>query len=209
MRGLEMRIGVFGGTFDPVHMGHLVMAQEAMTRLDLSRVLFVPSLKPPHKPDGHITEARHRVSMLRLATAGCRGFGISDVEIRRRGVSYTIDTIRQIRRRLGSGTEVFFILGADSLRDLPTWKDHLSLVKLCRVVPYVRDGFDARDWAAMGKVFPASVVAGFRKRWIDGPAVGVSSSAIRERLAGGGPIRFLVPPAVEGYIRRHRLYVRR
>ncbi len=189
------RIGLLGGTFNPVHRAHLALARAAMKRFRLDRVLFIPCARPPHKRVRRLAPARHRVAMLRAAIRGRPGFGISDVEIKRGGVSYSIDTLRALRRR-HPGAEFCFLIGADMARELPAWKDIHALGGLCRFAVSARPG------VAMPRRWPAGVrVAPFRAR-----TGAVSSSDIRERISRGLSIRGLVPPAVEKYIRSRKLY---
>jgi nicotinate-nucleotide adenylyltransferase len=181
-----MRLGVMGGTFDPVHVGHVAAARAAATRIALDRVLFVPAGQPPHKA-GHATPEQ-RYEMTRLAIAGEPGFAASRIELDRPGPSYTVDTLRALR-----GPELFFICGADAIRDLPTWHEWEELPKLATFVAVTRPG-----------VAPPEVPCA---TYIEIPGVDVSSSAIRERVAAGLPIDGMVAPAVARYIHEHRLYL--
>jgi nicotinate-nucleotide adenylyltransferase len=181
-----MRLGILGGTFDPVHVGHLAAARAAAACLELDRVLFVPAGVPPHKR-GHASP-EHRFEMTRLATAGEPMFSVSRIELDRPGPSYTVDTLRALQ-----GDELFFICGADAIRDLPNWREWEQLPKLARFVAVARPG-------VTGPPVPYAT-------YIRIPGVDVSSSEIRERVAAGLPITGLVAPAVEAYIHEHRLYV--
>lgn len=198
-----MRLGVFGGTFDPVHYGHLVAAEEVRYRLRLDKVLFVPAGMPPHKLDHDITPTRHRLAMLELAIASNPGFALSRVDIDRHGPCYTVDTLALLHEEYGPGTELFFLMGMDSLADLLTWKEPERLIRLAWIVVVGRPGFQA-DVDELDKVLPG---AAERVCIVDTPLMEVSSSDIRQRVREGAPIRYQVPEAVEAYIRAHRLYV--
>ena len=199
-----MNIGVMGGTFDPIHNGHLIVAEEVRTRLDLAEVLFVPAGQPWLKVYGHISAAEHRVQMVRLVIADKPYFRLSTTEIERAGYSYTVDTIAELLSQLGSGDELFFILGWDSLAELPKWKEPSRLIKMCRLVAVPRPGYPIPDLKFMEPKVP-----GLSQRVIlmDKPEIDVSAFAIRNRIAQGLSIRHLVPEPVERYIREHRLYV--
>lgn len=198
-----MRLGVFGGTFDPVHYGHLVAAEEVRYRLRLDKVLFVPAGMPPHKLDYDITPTRHRLAMLELAIASNPGFALSRVDIDRHGPCYTVDTLALLHEEYGPGTELFFLMGMDSLADLLTWKEPERLIRLAWIVVVGRPGFQA-DVDELDKVLPG---AAERICIVDTPLMEVSSSDIRQRVREGAPIRYQVPEAVEAYIRAHRLYM--
>lgn len=198
-----MRLGVFGGTFDPVHYGHLVAAEEVRYRLRLDKVLFVPAGMPPHKLDHDITPTRHRVAMLELAIASNPGFALSRVDIDRHGPCYTVDTLALLHEEYGPGTELFFLMGMDSLADLLTWKEPERLIRLAWLVVVGRPGFQA-DVNELNRVLPG---AAERICIVDTPLMEVSSSDIRQRVQQGAPIRYQVPEAVEAYIRAHRLYI--
>lgn len=198
-----MRLGVFGGTFDPVHYGHLVAAEEVRYRLRLDKVLFVPAGMPPHKLDHDITPTRHRLAMLELAIASNPGFALSRVDIDRHGPCYTVDTLALLHEEYGPGTELFFLMGMDSLADLLTWKEPERLIRLAWIVAVGRPRFQA-DVDELDKVLPG---AAERICIVDTPLMEVSSSDIRQRVREGAPIRYQVPEAVEAYIRAHRLYV--
>ena len=196
-----MNIGVLGGTFDPVHIGHLIVAEEARLTLGLSKVLFVPAGQPWLKQDRSIAPAVHRVEMVRRAIAGNPFFEISTLEVERAGPSYTVDTLTMLGKQLGSRASLFFILGRDTLAELPLWKEPQKVVQLCRLVVPPRLG--SRDLKHLEKAIPGLLE---RVIQLDMPVIGISSSEIRQRIAQGLPIRYLVPPAVEKYITEHRMY---
>ena len=198
-----MRIGVLGGTFDPVHNGHLAVASEVRDRLDLEEVLLVPAGQPWLKADTRISAAEHRVAMVRLAIAGNAHCRLSTMEITRDGPSYTLDTLAEMWRRLGTGDEVFLILGWDSLSQLPQWHGPERIIRLCRLVAVPRPGAPRPDLAALERSLP-----GLSERVVllDRPEVDISASDIRERVARGLSIAGMVPAAVEDYIRERGLY---
>lgn len=198
-----MKIGILGGTFDPVHLGHLAIAEQARSRLNLSRVIFIPAGEPWLKSDRDITPANHRVEMVRLAIAGNPYFELSTVEVERPGPSYSVDTIAILREQLGDDCSLFFLLGWDSLAELPRWKEPARLIRMCRLVAITRPGYSKPDLGAMEPLVP-----GVSKNvlWLEIPPVDISSSEIRQRVARGLSIRDLVPPKVAEYIEEHRLY---
>ncbi|CAA9559313.1 MAG: Nicotinate-nucleotide adenylyltransferase [uncultured Thermomicrobiales bacterium] len=194
------RIGVFGGTFDPVHLGHLIVASEVCHALSLDRLLFVPS-RSPHKTNQGTTEDHHRLAMLRLAVAGDARFAIDTLELDRPGPSYTADTLDSLTRRL-SPARLVFVMGEDSLRDFPTWHDPGRITRLAEIAVAHRPGVRA-DLAAVEAAVPESRG---RIRLVPIPPIGVSSRDVRRRVATGAPIAHLLPAAVERYIRDHGLY---
>ena len=201
-----MNIGVLGGTFDPIHMGHLIIAEEVRTRLDLDEVLLVPAGQPWLKLNNAnaISPPEHRVEMVRLAIADEPAFKLSTMEIDRPGPSYTVDTIAELRNQIGVGDKLFFILGWDNLNQLPRWRQPSRLVKLCRLVPLRRVGFTSPDLDSLEAAIP-----GLAKSLVilDTPQIEISSSGIRQRVARGLSIHQLVPEPVERYITEHKLYV--
>lgn len=201
------RLGVLGGTFNPVHLGHLIMAKDALEQFELSKVLFVPCAQPPHKSPTELAPARHRLAMLEAAVEGDLHFEVSDMEIQRGGVTYTIDTLRVLAEN-NPEAEICFIIGADSLMELHLWKDISHLLKLCRIVTIARPGVDL---AALHKLnlnlpdpWPERLLADVRS----GHMIDISSTDIRYRVAEGMCIRYLVSPAVDMYITEHSLYRR-
>jgi nicotinate-nucleotide adenylyltransferase len=198
-----MKLGVLGGTFDPVHLGHLAIAREARYRLALDFVLFIPAGQPWMKSDQKITPAAHRVEMLWLALAGEPAFGISTLEVEREGPTYTVDTLLELKDRFGEGTEIYFIVGYDSIDELIQWREPDKIVELCHVVVVSRPGFPAPNVNELGAKIPA--LPG-RLIVLDGPREDVSSTDIRRRVAQGQSITGLVPEEVEKYIKEHNLY---
>ncbi len=199
-----MNIGVFGGTFDPIHRGHIAAAQKVKSVLGLETILFVPAGQPWLKADVPISSARHRVEMVRLAIAGKRYFQVSTTEVDRPGPSFTVDTIDILQRQLGSGAKLSFILGSDVLSDLPRWKEPSRLIQICQLVAFTRPGFapPPLEWLE-------SSIPGISKQvtFVEVPQVNVSASDIRRRVAQGASIRRMVPRTVEKYILDHGLYI--
>ncbi len=201
----QNRIGIFGGTFNPVHMGHLVMAQDALELFELSKVIFVPCACPPHKTSSDVASAEHRLAMLQVALEGDLRFEVSDIEILRGGVSYSIDTAREIKK-LHPGSEMFFIIGADSLPELRLWKEISQLLDLYSFVTIARPGVDLNDPGLRDPMpgDPRSLL--LRDQVRIGHLINISSTDIRYRIAEGMSIRYLVHPAVEMYIAEHSLF---
>jgi len=199
------RIGVLGGTFNPVHLGHLILAQDAQDVFELDRILFVPGDKPPHKDATSVIPATHRLAMLQSALQGNLSFDICDLELRRGGTTYTIDTIRELAR-IYPGKELVFIIGSDTLPELHLWKEIDVLLNLCRFVTLARPGFDFKVFNEEKLKLPPP----WPKKLLSQAArchnVEISSSDIRHRIAEGMNIRYFVPPAVDLYIAEHKLY---
>jgi nicotinate-nucleotide adenylyltransferase len=199
-----MDIGVLGGTFDPVHRGHLKIAEVATQRLGLNRILFMPAGEPWLKVEKEITSSRHRKKMLELAIEGYPDFTISTIELERPGATYTVETLEALRADLGSATGIFFLMGWDSLLQLPQWKRPSELIQMCRVVAFTRSGMGTPDLETLEEKIPGIIRSTII---LDMPPVDISSSAIRDRVSKGLSIEQLVPERVEEYIRNNRLYV--
>ena len=201
-----MKIGVLGGTFDPIHNGHIIVAEEVRARLDLAEVLFVPAGQPWLKEDSPILAAEHRVQMIRLAIAEQPYFKLSTMEIDRAGPSYTVDTITELQAQLGAGDELFFILGWDSLAQLPQWREPSRLIKACRLVAVPRPGYSLPDLNSLEAAIPG---LSRRLTLLEKPEVDIDATEIRNRVAQGLPIGHLVPEPVDEYIRKHKLYLKK
>lgn len=199
------KIGILGGSFNPVHIAHLVLAERAREALGLDRVLFVPARLPPHKDPAGLAGAEQRLEMVRLAIAGNPAFALSDVELRRAGISFTIDTIEALRRRY-SRAELYFLIGMDTVSELPTWREIGRLARLCRFVPLSRPGAPPASTRALAKRIGAAEARAIVARAVAMPLLDISASDIRARIARGRTVRYLLPAAVESYIRTHRLY---
>lgn len=198
------RIGLMGGTFDPIHYGHLVTAEGARVEFALDKVFFVPSGRPPHKPADEVTPAEHRYLMTVLATLGNPYFEVSRLDIDRPGPSYTVETIEEARRLWGPSAQLFFITGADAILEILTWKDPERLLSSCHFIAATRPGYDlGRLEGAIGDLWRRF---SHRIHVVQVPAMSISSSDIRERVRRGYPIRYLVPEAVADYIYKYRLY---
>jgi nicotinate-nucleotide adenylyltransferase len=198
-----VKVGVMGGTFDPIHLAHLILAEQARVFLGLDRVLFLPAGAPWRKAERRIAPVADRVAMVRAALAGDPYFEVSLIESERRGPSYTVDTLSVLQRQLGPQAELYFILGQDALADLPNWREPARIVQLARLAVAARPGCPRPDPAALERAVP-----GIRERIdvVPMPQVDISSTDIRRRVAQGLSIRFLVPAAVEAYIAAHGLY---
>jgi nicotinate-nucleotide adenylyltransferase len=196
-----VRLGLLGGTFNPPHLGHLVCAQEAHSQLGLDRVLFVPARIPPHKPVEHEPGPEHRLQMCRLAVAGDERFAVSDIELRREGLSFTIDTLKMLSTQAPQD-ELVLIIGGDIAAGLTEWHEPEQVLELATVAIAERRG-TPRD-AVDGTL--AQLHAGDRARFFAMPRIEVSSTMLRRRVGADEPIRYFVPDQVEDYIQRHGLY---
>ncbi len=214
-----MKWGLFGGTFDPIHIGHLRCASEMLEICGLSRILFVPAARPPHKPNAEITPFRHRERMIRLAIEGNPAFSFSDVENRRENKSYSIDTVEHIlHRRRSKGFELHFICGQDAFHEIRTWKDWERLLLMCHFAVMTRPGYGCRKLdEILGAEFASRFTHDAETGRVCGPTgrrisfcevtfLDISSSNIRKRVRNGRDIRYLVPDEVRRYIARHSLY---
>lgn len=197
-------IGIMGGTFDPIHLGHLVAAEAARACFGMSEVIFVPSGNPPHKSDRRVSNSEHRYLMTVLATAENPFFRVSRVEIDRKGPSYTADTIMELRREIGPEAKLYFITGADAVMELMTWSRPDEILRQCQLVAATRPGYPPADVDRLHKSIPAA--GADRVHTLEVPALAISSSDIRRRVLKGEPIKYLVPEAVEHYIAKNGLY---
>ena len=197
------RIGILGGTFDPIHYGHLVIAEDARVYLHLEQVLIVPAYQPPHKPNGSYSAFQHRVRMVELAIARNPQLAISLIETRLPVPSYTTDTMRALQSELGADAELYFIMGMDSLANILSWHQPAELLGLCWIVVAERAGYQV-DIARLEQGLP-----GLRERLelIDTPELSISSTDLQRRVRCGLAIRYQVPPVIERYIRKHKLYL--
>ncbi len=198
-----MNIGILGGTFDPIQLAHLAVAEEVRARLDLAEIIFVPAGQPWLKANSPISTAEHRIRMVRLAIADKPYFKLSTVEIDRAGPSYSVDTVAELQGQLGAGDELFFILGWDSLAELPLWREPSRLIQMCRLVAVPRPGCPPPDLDSLETTVPGLTDSTII---LDLPEIDISASEIRQRVAQCLPIDHLVPEAVDKYIREHRLY---
>lgn len=202
MNSSKNKIGILGGTFDPIHNGHIKIAREVKDRLGLRRILFIPAGKPWQKAERRVTPAQHRVKMVELAINGVPYFEVSLIEVERPGSTYTVDTLKELRR-IYDGTELYFILGWDALLGAPYWKEPEKIINLCYVVAVPRPRITPPDPVELDRIVP-----GIAKRLItlDAPQIDISSSDIRERIAAGMPLGHMLPERVAEYIKKNNLY---
>lgn len=196
------RLGLFGGTFDPPHVGHLILASEARSQLDLTRVLWTVTPDPPHKQDQFITSLQHRLAMVRLAIQGDPRFEISDIELNRPGPHYTVDTIRLLAEQNPSA-EIVPIIGGDSLHDLPTWHQPKELVYAAHWVGVMRRPGEEPDLKELERELPG---ISSKVHYVDAPLLEIASREIRSRVASGRPYRYYLPNPVYEYIQQNHLY---
>ncbi len=198
------KIGIMGGTFDPIHIGHLVIAEEVRYRFNLDKVIFIPAGNPPHKEYNNITAGRHRYQMTLLATIDNPYFDVSSIELERKGVTYTIDTITALREKCDVDVDYYFITGADSIIELSTWKDVDKLLNLCKFVAATRPGFDIakieEKITELENKYKKNIYS------LSVPALQISSTDIRNRINQGATVKYLLPESVEYYINKHELY---
>ena len=196
-----------GGTFDPIHVGHLAIAEEARDALGIERILFVPAGQPPHKPVEAVTAAAHRVAMVELAIADNEAFGLSRIEVDRPGPSYTAETVAEIRRAeeaAGRVPDLTLVLSVETFKELPDWHEPDRLLAAARLAVVPREGYPAPDPGWLNDHFPGQED---RVDFLEGPRLGLSSTALRDRVAHRRSIRYLVPADVARYIDDHHLYL--
>jgi nicotinate-nucleotide adenylyltransferase len=202
---MRMRIGLFGGSFDPVHYGHLLLAESCREQCRLDEVWFLPAATPPHKQTRELTPAAQRVEMLELAIGGQTSFKVCRAEIERGGVSYTVDTLAQLTRE-DAGRQLFFLLGADSLEDLPHWREPATICQLATLVVVGRPGAPLPNYAPLTTLVTPERLEEIRRHQVEMPPIGLSSREIRQRVAAGSSIRYRTPRAVEKFIESQQLY---
>lgn len=198
------RVGIMGGTFDPIHYGHLVAAEAARDSFGLDQVLFVPAARPPHKDPAKVTGAEHRYVMTVLATISNPDFRTSALELNREGPSYAVDTLKEVRSRYGADCRLFFVTGVDAVMEITTWKNLDELLSLADFIAATRPGYpDSQFELFLGRLPPE-----WQNRFhrLEVPLLAISSSDIRERIRTGRPIKYLLPEGVETYIYHHNLY---
>lgn len=195
------RLGIMGGTFDPPHWAHLIMAEQAASLFNLDTVLFIPSGSPPHKSSNSVTDPEHRYAMTLLSTYSNPRFFVSRIEIEREGPSYSVDTIRHLKEIYGPDTEIFFIIGADEALDIPSWHEAESLPDLTTFIAAPRPGYELPELInSLPEWFSRAV------RMLSMQPVYISSTDLRTKLSHGESIKYLVPREVEYYIHKHKLY---
>ncbi|NLP14826.1 MAG: nicotinate-nucleotide adenylyltransferase [Clostridium sp.] len=205
MKMSEKRVGILGGTFDPIHIGHLIMAEHIREEFKLNKVIFIPSGNPPHKKLQTVTDAEHRYNMVSEALKGNPYFEESRIEINRKGYTYTIDTLNDLKQQNKDNIHMFYIIGADVLFDLLTWKDYEKVFKTCEFISALRPGKDRDGFRERIKYLERKFSAKIHEAYIS--LIEVSSTMIRERVKENKSIRYLVPEAVEDYIKTNRLYL--
>ena len=199
---MSRRVGLLGGTFDPVHYGHLILAEMARTGIPLDQVLFVPAGRPPHKLNEHHTSPDQRVDMLRLAIAGNPAFAISQVDLGRPGPHYSADMVELVQTELGPGHELFFVMGLDSLASIMSWHEPARLIRRCRLAVARRPGYSV-DLAGLEESLPG---IGERVVFVDMPLIEIAGVELRARARAGDSLRYLTPEPVRCYIERQGLY---
>jgi len=204
---MSNRIGLFGGSFDPIHFGHLISVRSVAEALQLSRIILIPSARPPHKEGVPITEAEHRMAMARLAVEGDGLFEVSDLELHRAGPSYTLDTVEAFQRRLGDRAELFWIIGADSLPELPTWHRIAELVQRVTIVTAARPGWQRPSVKLLAEAVGDQNARALLSNCCNTPRIDISATDIRARVAAGRPIRYFTAEKVASYIQQQHLYL--
>jgi nicotinate-nucleotide adenylyltransferase len=203
--GNLMRIGILGGSFDPVHFGHLLLAETCREQCRLDEIWFLPAASPPHKLRQTLSNAAHRLAMLQLAIGGHEALRISTLEIQRGGISYTVQTLRELSDAHPE-SEFFFLMGADSLRDLPTWREPDEICRLAIPVVVRRAGAAEPDLSVLRAIVSRERLEAIRECQVEMPVVEFSSTAIRRAVGAGRSIRYQTPRSVEKYIETHGLY---
>jgi nicotinate-nucleotide adenylyltransferase len=201
-----MKLGIFGGTFDPVHDGHLLLAECCREQRALNEVWFLPTAVPPHKNNMRLSPAADRVEMLNLAIAGNPAFSVCTYETNRGGVNYTVDTLAYFKKEYPT-RELFFLLGEDMLLDLPRWRQPEKVCELAIPIVVRRAGMPPLDFSCLNGIASPQRIEVIRANQVEMPEIGISSTAIRKRISAGKTIRFQTPRAVEKYIETHKLYI--
>ena len=202
----KKKVGILGGTFNPIHMGHLIMAEEVCRHHNLSRVIFIPAYIPPHKYVEDLANANQRYQMVQHAIKEISKFEVSYLEIKREGKSFTIDTVQEILHHYGEDSDIFLIMGADSLNELELWKDIKKISQLCHFVIVNRTGYNTEPSARLVEIIGKDKVSDMERLRLTIEPVGISSTDIRKRINDGVEIKNLVPKCVEVYIKEHGLY---
>ena len=200
----QSRIGIMGGTFDPIHYGHLAAAEAARVEFGLCKVIFMPAGNPPHKQSQKISDAEHRYRMTALATSSNSGFEVSRLEVDKAGITYTFDTMEELRSIYGEAPEIYFITGADAVLELLTWYKIGELLTLCKFIAVTRPGFDI--WKLEQKIAEITSKYDGEIICLEVPLLEISSTDIRERIKNGKPVKYLLPEEVEAYIHKNGLY---
>ena len=209
MKGKAMKqgfnkIGILGGTFNPIHCGHLIIAETVRENFRLDKVLFIPSGQPPHKPDDEVIDAEYRYEMVRRSVASNPFFKASRVEIDRAGYTYTVNTLQTLKEELGTNTGLYFIIGADIIPELTSWKEYTSVFKLCEFIAVLRPGHERRTFET--EIEQLKKDYSIKIEMTEAPLIDISSSDIRKSCTSGKSIKYLVMEGVEEYIRAEGLY---
>lgn len=201
------RIAIMGGTFDPIHFGHLIAAETVREKYSLDKVIFLPSGNPPHKDRKRVTSKEDRYSMVQMATASNQYFDVSRMEIDREGYTYTIDTIREFVSVSSERTNIYFITGADAVYDILTWKDADKLLSVCRFIAVTRPGYNKKELEEEINTIKSNHKCNINILEI--PDIAISSTDIRQRVSKGNSIKYLVPESIESYIQKNAIYQNR
>jgi nicotinate-nucleotide adenylyltransferase len=203
----KIKIGIMGGTFNPIHHGHLVAAEEALSQFKLDRVIFIPTGDPPHKNANEESITEHRYLMTVIATSSNNNFFVSRIEIDRKGKSYTVDTVRELKKSLGEDTDLYFITGADAILEILTWKKTEEILKLCSFIAATRPGYNISKIQDLKEKLFDKARENVEKIFVmEVPALAISSTDIRRRVKEKRPVDYLVPEGVSNYILKHGLY---
>ncbi len=203
---MAQRIGLYGGSFNPIHNGHLIVARDIAERINLDQIILLPASHPPHKDAGTLLDPAHRAAMVKLAIEGDPLFAFSDFDLKRSGPNYTIETVMHFREVLGPDVALHWLIGADSLAELITWRRVSDLVNACRIVTAGRQGCTAIDWTKLASVLSDEQVTLLKSGVLPTAQVDISSSDIRRRVSEGRSIRYLVPDPLRSFIDRNGLY---
>lgn len=201
----QRKIGILGGTFNPVHIGHLVMAEVARQECNLDKVIFIPTGDPPHKVGQYVELSEHRLKMVELAVSDNPFFEVDDLEIRRSGITYTIDTLLEYRARAASDVQLYFIIGGDTLMEITSWRRFEEVLKLCSFAVYQRPGYMRKEIEHQANYLRLHMGASIF--FVEGPALDISSTEIRQRLKQRKTVKYLLPSQVDEYIHKHSLYM--
>lgn len=201
------RIALFGGSFNPIHNGHLIIARSVAEQLRVDRMLLIPSRRPPHKTASSLLDAEHRAAMIRLAIAGEASLDMSDYELTSEGTNYTIDSVAHFREEFGLDVSLYLVIGVDSLNELTSWYRVRALADACRIVTAKRPGWEEINWPQLAGVLSEEQMAILKCGVLDTPRIEISSTDIRRRIREGRSIRYLVPAAVREHIESNRLYL--
>ncbi|NLD46096.1 MAG: nicotinate-nucleotide adenylyltransferase [Clostridiaceae bacterium] len=203
---IDKRIAVLGGTFNPIHNGHLIIAEMIREEFDLNKIIFIPSGKPPHKKADEVSDVEHRYNMVLGAVRGNTRFEVSRVEIERQGYTYTVDTLKELKQLYGANTQLYYLIGADVLFDLLTWRNFEEVFRICEFIVALRPGYEEDDFNRQIQFLSTKYCAKFHTKSL--PLIEISSTLIRNKVREGKSIRYLVPEAVERYIIEKGLYLK-